>query len=590
MRKALWRSVGMLAAAGVLGLIRPAAAQGVLPVGRAAVYATAPSILDRLTEIRVELAWLANVATFSPALEAHARGGNLEVTGYVPSTAIKARALQIAQQASRLPVVDRLQVHPGLTMRSGGEPVEKLQQGASDLLTREPGCRVSELVVHAGETGQVILEGVVPTEEDRLAASKKLKMLPGCTCVVNRLRVGSDSSAVQTLYAGLTAFSPPIAAATNPVPTVVESKQPIALVLPTPHAVPAQPATEPATPRPLPTLPVTAEKVPASVAPAPAAVRPNMAALLTRSTQTPAGKSEVLDLLAAPSTPPTRAPEKQVVAPPAPPAPGAAQASAPARPQRLDLEPTAYPMNSPRQAPAPTAPKTVVDLRDSHDGHLSAVGAAVLGLPPEKQLQVMTPASMAAATPPVKPTQLAAVDSRGSRFAESLVQQPAPTPPPATPLATRPAGPAPNLVVLSATPPATRPGGTAPSSVVPTAARNDAARPAQTEPRALPTALDKPQPTNPGARGVIFFDEDLPLPLPAPRPPSAPQPIAPAQLRLQVASVCGNLAREVQVLPGPDQSIVIRVKLNQPSARDELTRRIFSLPEVAASRARLEVQ
>src|ERR1022692_1422896 len=47
----------------------------------------------RVTEVNVEVAWLADPVTFPYYLEAHVDGGQLEVRGYVPSKAIREHAL-----------------------------------------------------------------------------------------------------------------------------------------------------------------------------------------------------------------------------------------------------------------------------------------------------------------------------------------------------------------------------------------------------------------------------------------------------------------------------------------------------------------
>jgi hypothetical protein len=635
----------MLAAAGALGLLRPALAQSVMPTGpRPTGYvAAAPSGADRLSEIRVELAWLGNAATFSLSLQAEAKAGTLEAHGYVPSAAIRDLALQLAQRATRLPVVDRLQIHTGLALSSASEPADTLRQGAVKLLA---GSHVTDLAIGAGETGQVVVEGVISSEEERLAISKKMKGLRGCTCVVNRLRSGGDSTAMHTIYAGSptapsvpsapsaaspgtdnrspvlhtiyagSPTAPSVTSAAGPASPGTDNRQPIALVIPAPRSVSASPtpaptptpthpasasaptpasaptsasapasAPTPAAPalvvKPLPTLPVIADRALGPVAPAPSVQRPSTPAspvLAAQTASSTGSKSEVLDLLAVPGTPAAWSSDKKpatpVVTPPAKPTattvvtplakPTATTAVLAAgtpvspRPQRLDLEPTAFPLNSARPAATGTAAPPVPDSHDTKEARSNAVAAAVMGRTAEK------PVPTAA-----KPTQLAAVDSRGSRFAESLAQ------PVGAPSAQAPL-------------PTVRPLTAAPSPVVAAAAKNDSVRSVQSETRSRPTAIEKPQPASSGAKGVIIFDEDLP-PLPAARP-AAPQPIAPAQLRLQVASVCGNLAREVQVLPAPDQSLVIRVKLSQPSARDELARRIFSLPGVAGSRVKIEWQ
>src|SRR5436190_15904980 len=86
-----------LVTAGTVGLAAPAVAQHppYRPVGVPSrvqpVAAVEPApILDhegytRAMEMKVELAWLANQATFSYGLAAHVEGPVLQVRGYVPN-------------------------------------------------------------------------------------------------------------------------------------------------------------------------------------------------------------------------------------------------------------------------------------------------------------------------------------------------------------------------------------------------------------------------------------------------------------------------------------------------------------------------
>ena len=72
--------------------------------------ATAPA---RLEEMEVELAWLADDATFPCLLHAKVHGPALEVTGTVPSEAVKMRVLQIAKQTATLAIKELVSLPKG---------------------------------------------------------------------------------------------------------------------------------------------------------------------------------------------------------------------------------------------------------------------------------------------------------------------------------------------------------------------------------------------------------------------------------------------------------------------------------------------
>jgi hypothetical protein len=95
----LRRAAQALAAAGALGLAQPAAAQPIVPPGaegRMAAPAPADASRDRAEEMRIELVLLADATTFSYGFSARALDATVEVRGFAPNDAIKAKALEIA--------------------------------------------------------------------------------------------------------------------------------------------------------------------------------------------------------------------------------------------------------------------------------------------------------------------------------------------------------------------------------------------------------------------------------------------------------------------------------------------------------------
>src|SRR5207244_2878949 len=72
---------------------------------------------DRLGEILVELAWLADPVTFPFYLDARVQGASLELHGNVPSRAVRAHAVKLARLNSPLAIVDALKENPQLKVR-----------------------------------------------------------------------------------------------------------------------------------------------------------------------------------------------------------------------------------------------------------------------------------------------------------------------------------------------------------------------------------------------------------------------------------------------------------------------------------------
>src|SRR5713226_4480968 len=105
------RSMPLLAA---LALVSSASVQSAPPPAPIAEQG------HRISEIRVELAWLGDPITFPCQLGASVQKGVVELRGYVPSTAVRERAVKLARQVCPLPVIDHLQIHPG----AAGRPVQ----------------------------------------------------------------------------------------------------------------------------------------------------------------------------------------------------------------------------------------------------------------------------------------------------------------------------------------------------------------------------------------------------------------------------------------------------------------------------------
>src|SRR5450631_2352082 len=72
----------------------------------------------RITEVNVEVAWLADPVTFPYYPEAHATSSQLEVRGYVPNKAVREHAIRIAQVNSSVRVIDSMKEHPSLLVKT----------------------------------------------------------------------------------------------------------------------------------------------------------------------------------------------------------------------------------------------------------------------------------------------------------------------------------------------------------------------------------------------------------------------------------------------------------------------------------------
>lgn len=287
MRRSLRRAGWALAAVGGLGIAGPAFGQGFFsghkggsssgapvattparpvegmpaevrilgPVGHSTttVESSAPPVMSERVStddaVHVELALLAEPMLFSYNLTAVPQNGTIEVRGYVPNPAVREHALKVAGQHTSLRVVDRTQIHPTVATRTSVDSPDILQRSAKSLLEVSFGDTVKNVEVKADVRGRLVVTGRVLSLEDKLAVSRKLRRVGGCSCVDNRLTVelGGDVIPAKTLSAAKAPSAPVAVQPTAPAPEAT---------LPPPRPVPPAVPSAPTPPMPLtPSLP-----------------------------------------------------------------------------------------------------------------------------------------------------------------------------------------------------------------------------------------------------------------------------------------------------------------------------------------------
>lgn len=321
-RKLLGPAGCSLAAAGTLGLTPSAPAQTHAPAPAGPMGHARPLVVtetpvqaadaySRLAELKVELAWLSNQATFPFRLAAHVDNGSLEVRGYVPSEAVREQALLLAREQSGMNVLDNLHVHTGLALRDVGRKTTEIEKAAAELLVETFPEHGRSFEVKAKDNGTVIVTGPVPSVEEKLAVSNCLRKIGGCTGVMNQLAVATmtkDGKTFTTVTADGTLMvpgelashetrpgtvitqtprmmAPPMQSMTvtpkpeksmwtplERTPEMKAEKTPSGYILPgvAPKVADAKPAAKPTTMQPKP-LPVSAYADGKTITPAPAA-------------------------------------------------------------------------------------------------------------------------------------------------------------------------------------------------------------------------------------------------------------------------------------------------------------------------------
>jgi hypothetical protein len=149
---------------------------------------------SRQVEVQVELAWLADplICPYCPA--AHVVGQSLEVSGYVPSEEVAARVVEVARRNCALPLMNALRIRAGLSAARVSVPAERLQQAARRTACAELSGPADQVQVSCSPSGLIAVIGRVPSLQEKLRLSQALCRLPGCSAVVNLLRVEPEAS------------------------------------------------------------------------------------------------------------------------------------------------------------------------------------------------------------------------------------------------------------------------------------------------------------------------------------------------------------------------------------------------------------
>ncbi|MBI1914330.1 MAG: BON domain-containing protein [Planctomycetes bacterium] len=646
-----------LVAAGALG-VAPAAGQALPYPGGACARTVARTVAaadkppagrvcevpQRLQQIKVELAWMADSTTFPWALTTQCDGSSLIVRGEVPSADVRQQALCLARLATPLPVVDALRVRPALRspVAAHGAADQSLR-GVMGVLREVLGERARRVEVGIRAGGQVTLRGAVPSYEEKLAISARIRSVSGCTCVLNEmtvppavyqgrtvLPVSADGSKVVTVTGGWSqpGESPYRAARWSVAPARPQPGRPV--------LTQARPLTADSgtTPRPLTTFSVPLVPV-AAVPVGPPAKAP----VLPKAAHTQGAGAGVvpiahIDGIVEPSPKGTALPAPIVSAPPAsmpPPSrsPWAARAShLPPKPITVFAQDhRAAGKKESEETETPPEQRNPPDLRWPMVVHAEGVPppwkrSVSKSVPPPAATLRKAPLEvpLLPASPPAVGQPFQADKTRQAGKPDLLfetVRKQVPSSKPAQKIAEHPFLAPPVAETLPVTTSKNR-GIAHPSLLSSLFGKKDERRPvvstkgsAESVSTLSMHAVPMPPkvtaaPTPKGAvadrayvtTGMVTFDEE-PSERPAPSPPkpatapTGPEMVAatPAELQQRVLRVCGGGTRDVQVTTRPDRHWEVKVKVPTREAAQEVSMKILQqLPDMAQPHVHLAVE
>jgi hypothetical protein len=491
---------------------------------------------QRLSEMKIALALLSDIATFPYEFHAHTNGNTLELRGNVPNETIRQRAMDLARRNTFLRGIDGLKIQSNLSVRSPLRPPRQLQQEAAELLHKELGEPAKQMSLEARPNGVIVLTGQIGSVESKLEISRLFRRLSGCTAILNELTVEPILHDGQRLARvtrnGLLLVSP--SALTLDLGPPLPPGQPLTILPPLKPATNSLAAREDELHLPnalasgqssTPAKPVS-EKIGSgweAFAPSKLPVKWSRPA---ESWEAKAKDLETVHDQPAPAAPQMANQQMPIPAQPLP--------------KPADFVWKAQPVQTQDKMPTPIG----VASKSGRTGTKSHPNFAETRRSPEEPAMTW---------------------QRPGNSEESE--------PKAAPATTEPQTPA-----LSGKEPL--------ADTRSTVALSPAVSPLHA-PRRWPSAYVTGPPPSQGRPGVIAFEDEPSPPKPAPAVIAATRPVAATDLQRQIKSLCGRQARDVVVAKNHDGSVLVRVKVANRSIEDQLSRKILALPEMNSSRVQL---
>jgi hypothetical protein len=527
-------------------------------------------------EMKIELAWMADPATFPCRLGAYRVVRSVIIRGPVPTEGVRARAIEIAAEQSGLPVVDELRINSNMPMRAGGVPVDAVLRDAAETLRQALGDKANPLELTAAADGQVVVTGSLNSPADRLTVSRCLWAVHGCTSVKNKVTVNGEAEC-QPLATNSNAPKVTQAKTTDPISkTPVDSK---AAAKPGPAVPKAAPIPEKklastATDASVPALPKVApipEKKTASAQIAPDASVPTFPKAAPIPEKKTAPTLTATD--AAVSKTAKEAKRDPIAVPPAvlPPVEGT-------HPARALDQPSAAtkPVSTGAKTmvlPPPESRPHVAPLSESADP--AAPDHKVLTLPQRTHPSV-APLSESG-NPPTRDRKEATLPERKSAPPINDKDKP------------RPSGGVPILAESRTAKSKPLANGNGVANIEP--------RPTDKTSEKVEPVGHKPVPATPLARpaapaeapyvapGVISYEDGPASPASAPRAASFTD-----HLRERIVGICGDAGKNVEIQTKGEKRLMIRVQCATREEGEGLSRRILQMRELAPYEVSLEIK
>ncbi len=139
--------------------------------------------------MRIHIEFLADPLISTTDITPSVKNGKMILIGNVNNNTVANNAIALASRLTTCKVVSEIRIWPVSFNKTTKVPVDTLQANTNKVVSTEFQTAYPKLTTAVSADGSIIVSGPVVTIEDKLEISKRLRKVPGCQRVVNKMIV-----------------------------------------------------------------------------------------------------------------------------------------------------------------------------------------------------------------------------------------------------------------------------------------------------------------------------------------------------------------------------------------------------------------
>jgi osmotically-inducible protein OsmY len=186
--------------------------------------------------MRIHIEFLADPLISTTDISPSIKKGKIILNGNVNNNTVANNAVALASRLTTCKVISEIRIWPISFNKTTKVPVETLQANTNKVVSTEFQTAYPKLSVAVSAEGCVIVSGPVITLEDKLEISKRLRKVPGCQRVINKMavqpmRMGNETvtmvnkDGTKWIIGKDQTTTPTQAIQLTPTPTVITNKE-----------------------------------------------------------------------------------------------------------------------------------------------------------------------------------------------------------------------------------------------------------------------------------------------------------------------------------------------------------------------------